>query len=109
MNISELHAEDYARRHLLDSGIVAELKRNKIFIWTIRAEPGRLFIAIDRSANPAADMDTIRRIITEFLAPLNRIIEIQEVPMAGNCCYGVCHGCLNGDPNLQKIWIESRS
>ncbi len=104
--LSELEAEEYARRHLLASGIVAELKTNQIYIWTIKAEPGKLSIAIDLTRNPEADMETIRQIICDFLAPLKRTIEIKTLSIEENCCYGVCHGCLNGDPQVQTLWVD---
>ncbi len=105
--INELEAEEYARHHLLKSGIVAELKKNKIYIWTIKAEPDALFIAIDSRQNTRADMETVYRIIRDFLTPLQRKIEFKELAIKENCCFGVCHGCLNGDPQSQALWIDS--
>jgi len=105
MTVNDVQIEEYAKAHLLASGIVAELKKAQVFIWTIRAKQNGLFIAIDSSKNPVADCQRIEAIIQDFLAPLDLPVEVQRVPMAGNCCYGVCHGCLNGCPELQKTWI----
>ena len=107
--VKALKAEEYAKTLLLDSGIVEELKESRISIWTIKASPDRLYIAIDLTQNPAADFQAIRKIIQTFLAPLANdlgiAIEVQALSIEDNCCYGVCHGCLNGDPGLQKKWI----
>ncbi len=104
-NVTELQAEEYARHHLMASGIVRELKQNKLLIWTIRASKDKLLIAVDTTKNPNADLKTIERVIREFLAPLNRKIDLQPMGIDDNCCYGNCHGCLNGDPAAQKVWV----
>lgn len=103
--LTDLQKEEYAKTHLLASGIVDELKKSKVYIWTVRASAKGLFIAFDTAQNKNADSASIQRIIKEFLSPLDCLVEVKDVPIAGNCCYGVCHGCLNGDPETQKMWL----
>lgn len=102
---SDLQAEAYARHHLMKSGIVATLKESQLFIWHIVAYKDRLSISIDTSKNPSADMGVIQDELAQFLTPLQRIIQIKDRPIEGNCCYGVCHGCINGDPDVHPLWI----
>lgn len=104
-NIDDLQAEAYARKHLQSSGIASILKESQIYIWYIRAYPEKLLIGLDISQSPNADLSIIQDEIQQFLSPLKRDIEVKNRPIESNCCYGVCHGCLNGDPSSQPLWV----
>lgn len=103
--LDDLQAEAYARQHLQSSGIAQTLKTNQIYIWYIRAYTGKLLVGIDVSQAKGADLTVIEDEIQQFLSPLQRTIEVKDRPIESNCCYGVCHGCLNGDPNTQPLWV----
>ncbi len=107
--IDDYRAEAYARKHLRASGIVETLKAAGVIIWTIRAgkQTGHtsLSILVDTTALPNADMAIIRDEIQTVLAPLKREIDVTASPMETNCCYGACHGCLNGDPAQRIHWV----
>lgn len=106
----ELEAEHYAREHLLASGAVEYLKQAGVKIWTIRVYHGRMRLAIDTEQAPQADKAVIEDELTHILQPLLDKLSIPLTvafsPISGNCCYGVCQGCMNGDPEQRRQWID---
>lgn len=108
---SDLTTEALAKDHLLTSGVVDILKQANVVIWTIRCYHGKLRIAIDIDNAPNADKVIIEEELQQVLQPLlsktNTPLTVAFTPIAGNCCYGVCQGCLNGDPDARVTWIPA--
>lgn len=108
--LSTLQIEGLIRERLLSTGVVEQLKGMNIFIWTIRAtrkedDSLQADFSVDITLNPGVDMEKVRALVQYVLQDLNIDIHLQELSIRDFCCYGQCHGCLNGDPETQPTWI----
>ena len=97
------------RERLLSAGIVEQLKEMDIFIWAIRVgkreETYHADFSVDVTLNPGVDIEKVKALIQYVVEDLGVFVNLQLLPIKTFCCYGRCHGCLNGDPDAQPVWI----
>ncbi len=104
---NQLELETLIPQRLLESGLVEELKGQKIYIWSINHFPGRVTFSVDITQNPRTKMKDIQKKIQEAIgSDLGIKMDAYSIPMDELCCYRQCKGCLNGDPETQSIWIH---
>ena len=90
---------------LLDSGVVAALKEQHIYIWSINQFPGRVTFSVDMTRVPKADIKLVERMLQEVLKGLEVHIDAYKLSMDELCCLRGCKGCLNGNEETQAVWI----
>lgn len=75
-----------------------------VTLWTAVFQRGNAVLFVD-SKGGDVDLDALKAWLRERLAPLGvKSLMVSDNPIE-RCCGTGCYGCLNSNPDTNKVWI----